>query len=112
MLSNFPELEIFRGDAIWIAVQLDKDKMHKVIMELVQKCPKLRQLDHCDYDDGREDWKIIQIIREGEEGEKVRYEIRKPLLRCVYCSPFETLFLTIVMQINVRSCWTRLCFIF
>ena len=52
--------------------------MHTAIMQLVQLCPKLRELDHCDFYEKRFAWRRIAIIREGEFGERVRYEVRKP----------------------------------
>lgn len=52
--------------------------MHLAIMELVQRCPNLRQLDHCDYYEKRRDYKRIVIIREGLYGENVRYEVQRP----------------------------------
>ena len=48
--------------------------MHTAIMQLVQICPKLRELDHCDFYEKRFAWRRIAIIREGEFGERVRYE--------------------------------------
>ena len=52
--------------------------MHTAIMQLVQVCPKLRELDHCDFYEKRFAWRRITIIRDGEFGERVRYEVRKP----------------------------------
>ena len=52
--------------------------MHTAIMQLVQLCPKLRELDHCDFYEKRFAWRRIAIIREGEFGERVRYEVRMP----------------------------------
>ena len=46
-------------------------------MQLVQLCPKLRELGHCDFYEKRFAWRIA-IIREREFGERVRYEVRKP----------------------------------
>ena len=55
--------------------------MHTAIMQLVQLCPKLRELDHCDFYEKRFAWRRIAIIREGEFGERVRYEVTKPLAK-------------------------------
>ena len=52
--------------------------MHTAIMQLVQLCPKLRELDHCGFYEKRIAWRRIAITREGELGERVRYEVRKP----------------------------------
>ena len=65
---------------LWTAVDSKKEKMHTAIMQLVQLCTKLRELDHCDFYEKRFAWRRIAIIREGEFGESVRYEVRKPLL--------------------------------
>jgi hypothetical protein len=84
ILSRFPQLEVYRGAGLWAAVNMDKDQMHNAILELVQLCPKLRQLDHCEFHDKRHNWKRIVIIREGLDGENVRYEIQKPPPRYVF----------------------------
>ena len=52
--------------------------MHTAIVQLVQLCPKLRELDHCDFYEKRFAWRRIAIIKEGEFGKRVRYEVRKP----------------------------------
>ena len=64
--SLFPNLEVFRGWRLWTAVDSKKEKMHMAIMQLVQLCPKLRKLDHCDFYEKRFAWRRIAIIREGE----------------------------------------------
>ena len=63
--------------------------MHTAIMQLVQVCPKLRELDHCDFYEKRFAWRRITIIREGEFGERVRYEVRKPPAKWVSKTPFS-----------------------
>ncbi|KAF9461068.1 hypothetical protein BDZ94DRAFT_1221963 [Collybia nuda] len=78
ILSHFQNLEVFRGDGIWSAVDYNNNAMHVAIMNLVNLCPKLRQLDHSAFDEKRHEWKRITIRREGPEGENVRYEVRKP----------------------------------
>ena len=50
--------------------------MHMAIMQLVQLCPKLCELDHCDFYKKQFAWGRIAIIREGEFGKRVRYEVR------------------------------------
>lgn len=89
LLSRFPNLEVFRGGGLWLAVGGRKDQMHLAIMELVQRCTKLRQIDHCDYYAQRNDWKRIVIIREGLGGGDVRYEVRKPPPRYVHSMSFS-----------------------
>ncbi|KAF8227230.1 hypothetical protein L208DRAFT_1405740 [Tricholoma matsutake] len=76
VLSCFPNLEVFRGQSIWFAVHHVKEAMHLAIMELVQLCPRLRQLDYCEGNTKREARQIV-IIREGSEGQHVRYEVRR-----------------------------------
>lgn len=76
LLPRFTKLEVFRGQGLWAAVTLNMQRMHGVIMQLVQLCPNLRQLDHCGHNQARQDWNRITIIREGPEGENVRYRVR------------------------------------
>ncbi|RDB15909.1 hypothetical protein Hypma_003569 [Hypsizygus marmoreus] len=78
ILPRFAKLEVFRGTGIWAACDDSKPAMHRAIMHLVQLCPNLRQLDHCDIDQKRHDFNRIKIIREGMEGENVRYEVHRP----------------------------------
>ena len=49
----------------------------------VQLCPKLRELDHCICYEKHFAWRRIASIREGEFGERVRYEVRKPTAKWV-----------------------------
>ncbi|KAJ7114089.1 hypothetical protein C8R44DRAFT_710505 [Mycena epipterygia] len=81
LLPRFTKLEVFRGQGLWAAVTLNMQRMHGVIMQLVQLCPNLRQLDHCGHNQARQDWNRITIIREGPEGENVRYRIDRPPAR-------------------------------
>ncbi|KAJ7609017.1 hypothetical protein FB45DRAFT_945130 [Roridomyces roridus] len=83
LLPRFKKLEVFRGQGLWAAVTLNMQRMHGVIMQLVQTCPNLRQLDHCGHNEARQDWNRISIIREGPGGENVRYEVDRPPARCV-----------------------------
>lgn len=53
-------------------------------MELVLKCPHLRELDHCDIYNKHEAYKRITFKREGEEGERVSYTVTKPPPRYAY----------------------------
>ncbi|KAH8826994.1 hypothetical protein DL96DRAFT_1605114 [Flagelloscypha sp. PMI_526] len=81
IILSLPNIQVFRGSALWDAVNQDKDRMHLVIMELVQKCPNLRMLDHCQRHARRNhDVQRIRIIREpGEDGTmNVSYVIEKP----------------------------------
>ena len=52
--------------------------MHMAIVQLVQPCPKLCELNHCDFYEKHLAWRRIAIIREDEFAERVRYEVRKP----------------------------------
>ncbi|KAJ7036580.1 hypothetical protein C8F04DRAFT_1094947 [Mycena alexandri] len=81
LLPRFTKLEVFRGQGLWAAVTLNMQRMHGVIMQLVQLCPHLRQLDHSGHNTVRQDWNRITIIREGPEGENVRYMIDRPPAR-------------------------------
>lgn len=56
--------------------------MHSVIMTLVQTCPHLRELDHCDWHEHRKQFRRIVIQREGKDGENVQYAVKRPLPRC------------------------------
>jgi len=49
-----------------------------MLMKLTQTCPRLRELDHCDFYDKYEAYKRITLKREGEEGEMVSYTVTKP----------------------------------
>ncbi|CAK5268073.1 unnamed protein product [Mycena citricolor] len=69
LLPRFTQLQVFRGQGLWAAVTLNMQKMHGVILQLVQACPNLRQLDHSAYNHNRLDSNRITIIREGFMGE-------------------------------------------
>jgi hypothetical protein len=77
LLPRFTKLEVFRGQGLWAAVTLNMQRMHGVIMQLVQLCPNLRQLDHSGHNQARQDWNRITIIREGLEGANVRYRVSR-----------------------------------
>ncbi|KAG6865572.1 hypothetical protein C0991_001331 [Blastosporella zonata] len=82
VLSCFASLEVFRGTALWDAVggKTQKERMHQAILDLVERCPRLCQLDHCSYSEKREAVKLIKIYRkEGADGslEQVWYEIHR-----------------------------------
>ena len=80
--------------------------MHTAIMQLVQLCPKLRELDHYDFYEKRFAWRRIAIIREGEFGERVMYEVKKSPAKWVLnlVTPFSiTKMLTFVSSIGVSS---------
>lgn len=76
-----PKLEVYAGPSLWSAVKGDMDQMHIAIMRMISRCPNLKQLDHRRYDYKRRDFNKIVMIREGEAGEHVRYEIKKALSR-------------------------------
>jgi hypothetical protein len=78
LLPRFPNLQVFRGDGLWRAVNGEKQEMHAMLMEIMLKCSRLRELDHCDFYDRFEAYKRITFKREGEEGEKVSYSLTKP----------------------------------
>ncbi|KAJ7173440.1 hypothetical protein C8R46DRAFT_1082808 [Mycena filopes] len=87
-LATMRELATLFPDLTWLSmpsrygdfslVTLNMERMHGVIMQLVQMCPHLRQLDHSGHNSVRQDWNRIKIIREGPEGENVRYTIDRP----------------------------------
>ncbi|GLB43229.1 hypothetical protein LshimejAT787_1301300 [Lyophyllum shimeji] len=112
LLPRFPKLEVFRGSGIWQAVgdsgngsiyrsgiangwaggdgDATKERMHRAILELVRRCPRLRQLDHCQVDQNRSRVKVVRIFREvevdreGEMEERVWYEVQKPCVRDLF----------------------------
>ncbi|KAF9063949.1 hypothetical protein BDP27DRAFT_1334271 [Rhodocollybia butyracea] len=79
--SSLPHLEVFRGPGIWLSVNNDYERMHTAIMNLVQRCPNLRELDHQEHQ--RQDKnRIIVIIKEqSKKGLHVRCEIKRPRAR-------------------------------
>ncbi|KAK7033908.1 hypothetical protein VNI00_012532 [Paramarasmius palmivorus] len=84
-LSAFKELRVFRGSAIWAAVQYDDQKMHLAIMELVQLCPKLQELDHKRYHEKRRAFKRIVIKREEVDGVlSITYNVKNPSPRSTF----------------------------
>ncbi|KAH0582398.1 hypothetical protein H2248_010342 [Termitomyces sp. 'cryptogamus'] len=83
ILSSFRNLEVFRGPALWEAVGGDskKEQMHIAIIDLIERCPRLRQLDHCSSYEKRKAVKLIKIHRKkGMNGEleRVWYEVQRP----------------------------------
>ena len=77
ILPRFSKLQVFRGFGLWASVMNDRKEMHEIIKNLVQACPYLRTLDHINKHNEPDATSQINIIREGEEGENVRYEITK-----------------------------------
>jgi len=78
LLPRFPNLQVFRGDALWQAVGCKKQELHDMLMEIMLTCPQLRELDHCDFYGKHEAYKRIAFKRQGKEGEKISYTITKP----------------------------------
>ncbi|KAG6817124.1 hypothetical protein H0H87_012315 [Tephrocybe sp. NHM501043] len=83
ILTCFTNLEVFRGPALWEAVggETQKERMHDAILDLVERCPRLRQLDHSSSSVKRKAVKLIKIYRkEAPDGkvEQVWYEIHRP----------------------------------
>lgn len=69
---------MFRGDGLWKATNGEKQELHEMLKEITLTCPRLRELDHCDYYDRHKAYKRIVFKREGEEGENVSYAVTKP----------------------------------
>lgn len=73
VLPRFKKLEVFRGGALWRAssssgasgdvTEEDKVKMHDTLNFLVQLCPMLREVDHCDWYERREGFKRVVVER-------------------------------------------------
>ncbi|KAG5637091.1 hypothetical protein H0H81_005774 [Sphagnurus paluster] len=84
ILQRFPNLEVLRGLGMWNAVGESKERMHQVILDLVERCPNLRELDYLRVCPEHGNYKVIKIIRERDpedsELEHVRYEVHKPKL--------------------------------
>jgi len=78
LLPHFPNLQVFRGVGLWQAANGKKQKMHEMLKEIVLTCPRLRELDHCEYYEKHRAYKRIIFTREGEEGEKISYTVTKP----------------------------------
>ncbi|KAG6906928.1 hypothetical protein DXG01_011354 [Tephrocybe rancida] len=83
ILSCFTNLEVFRGLTLWDAAggETHKEQMHEAILDLVERCPRLRQLDHCSFNDKRKAAKLIKIYRKlntAGELEQVWYEVERP----------------------------------
>ena len=79
-LPRFFKLQVFRGLGLWNSVKNDRQGMHEIIMNLVQTCPRLTTLDRINKHNEHDATSQIAIVREGEQGENIRYEIIK-------CSP-------------------------
>jgi len=75
ILPRFSKLQVFRGLGLWRSVMNDRQEMHEIIMNLVQTCPYLRTLDRINKHDEPDPSSQINIVREGEQGENIRYEI-------------------------------------
>jgi len=84
LLPRFPNLQVFRGAGLWCAVDGQKQKLHEMLMEITISCPRLRELDHCDFYDKYKAHIRITFKREGEGGEKISYTMMKPAPRDPY----------------------------
>ncbi|KAG6888604.1 hypothetical protein C0995_007033 [Termitomyces sp. Mi166 len=74
---------VLRGPVLWGAVggNTEKERMHIAISDLIERCPRLRQLDHCSYHEKRKAAKLIKIHRKQDtdsELEQVWYEVLRP----------------------------------
>ena len=96
ILPRFPKLKVFRGQGLWSAVKSEslhfmgaKDDqrafqiMHELIIELVQNCPSLIEVDHRDFYEKYDAFRRIVITRTGDNGEHVSYGVSRPNPRCV-----------------------------
>jgi len=94
ILRHFRNLRIFRGRALWNAVgqgksgEAERDKMHNVLKTLVEDCPKLEEVDHCDFNEKR--WGFKRVVfnrnvdqkRDGEGTvDAAPYVVRRPFMR-------------------------------
>lgn len=93
--SSVPERHSQRRDQ---PTEYHKMKMHQILGELIELCPKLEEIDHCDWYEKRWAFKRVVVLRRGdgrgrakgkgkakevagEEVEVVGYEVRKPFTR-------------------------------
>ncbi|EEB90919.1 hypothetical protein MPER_10812 [Moniliophthora perniciosa FA553] len=84
-LSALKKLRVFRGDAIWRAVDFSDEMMHVAIMKLVQLCPNLKELDHRNFHEKRRAFKRIVIRREEIDGVLyITYDVRNPSPRSTF----------------------------
>jgi hypothetical protein len=77
ILPRFSKLQVFRGLGLWTSVMNDRQGMHEIILNLVQTCPYLRTLDRINRHNELDTISQINIVREGEQGENIWYEITK-----------------------------------
>ncbi|KAF6753137.1 hypothetical protein DFP72DRAFT_967323 [Ephemerocybe angulata] len=103
VLPRFRQLEVLRGGALWRAAgstsEEGKRKVHETLGLLVQLCPKLREVDHCDWFEKRAGYKRVVVSRdlvcapkdvgmdgdiEMEEVEAISYSVRKPVVRSFF----------------------------
>lgn len=95
LLPHFQKLRVFRGRALWHAIgggksgEKEKAKMHEVLGELVQLCPMLEEVDHCDFYEKRWGFRRVVIDRklvsgegcEADPVEVIGYDVRRPYMR-------------------------------
>jgi hypothetical protein len=81
ILPRFSKLQVFRGLGLWKSVKNDRQGMHEIIMNLVQTCPHLITLDRINKHNEYDATSQIAIVREGEQGENIRYQLIKSLSR-------------------------------
>jgi len=81
ILPRFSKLQVFRGLGLWKSIKNDRQGMHEIIMNLVQTCPHLITLDRINKHNEYDATSQIAIVREGEQGENIRYELIKSLSR-------------------------------
>jgi hypothetical protein len=75
-----------------------------MLMEIMLTCPRLRELDHCDFYEKHEAHKRITINRTGEEGEKFSYTVTKPLPRYDFlCDKYHTFPNSHIVEIHLTS---------
>ncbi|KIM44771.1 hypothetical protein M413DRAFT_66935 [Hebeloma cylindrosporum] len=77
ILPRFSKLQVFRGLGLWKSVKNDRQGMHEIIMNLVEECPHLITLDRINKHNEHDATSQIAIVREGEQGEHIRYQIIK-----------------------------------
>jgi hypothetical protein len=78
ILPRFKNLQVFRGQGLWESVKNDMPSMHQLILELVQVCPHLAEIDHCDFYEKFRAQKRVVITRHGDSVDLIGYRVGKP----------------------------------